>query len=801
MKIFFNVLVAVVFAFAAVSVHAGLTVTAAATVYGVNTSNQLVRFNSATPGTVVMVGAITGLQGGENVVGIDFRPATGQLYALGSNSRLYILNRMTAAATFVVTLSTPLNGTNFGVDFNPVVDRFRIVSDSGQNLRVNPVTGMAIVDGAISGAATSVDGAAYTNSFNGAATTTLYDISSTTDSLYTQNPPNNGTLVLQGPLGVDVTGVSGFDILAVEGTAIAAMTTASGLLTSLYTINLTTGAASSVGLIGLGTTSLRAMAVETANPSNFQVFGLTTMNNLVRFNSNRPNTILSNVAITGLQGGESLVGIDFRPATGRLFGIGSTSRIYMINTFTGAATAVGTAGAFTLSGANFGVDFNPLPDRIRVTSNMDQNLRLNPIDGTLTATDTVLAYATGDPNAGQNPNVVGSAYTNNFTGATTTTLYDIDSTLGILATQNPPNNGTLNTVGSLGVNISGETGFDIAGANNTALAAFQPNGLTASSLYSINLTTGSAAVIGPIGGLTIRDIAIARSSAAGAAGTILDYDGDGRTDLSIFRPSQNLWFNLNSFNSSVSIVQFGLAQSDIVTPGDYDGDGRTDISIWRTNNGVFFVNRSSDNTVSAFQWGSPGDEPVVRDYDGDSRSDFAIARRTGGQIVWFILNSSNGMVRIEQFGLDTDFTTPGDYDGDGRFDLAVQRGVPGQQATFFVNRSTEGFTAVAWGLGGDLVVPGDYDGDGITDFSVVRQGTPYTWFILRSSDGQLQASQFGIKPHFTTQGDYDGDGRTDVSVWDPLAGDFFYIRSVTGSTVITHFGQNGDYPVANYDTH
>ncbi len=774
----------------------GVTVTAT-NIFAVTSGNQLVRFNTRNPGAVVMVGAVTGLQGGENVVGIDFRPATGELFALGSNSRLYVINRSTGAATFVATLSTPLSGTAFGVDFNPTVDRIRIISNTGQNLRVNPANGVAIVDGGINGATTNVTGAGYTNTFNGSTTTTLYDVSSATDTLYTQVPPNNGTLVAVGPLGVDVTEVNGFDISPIGNAAFGALTV--GGTTSLFSINLATGAAQNAGAIGTGTTQFSGFAAETAATSNFLVFGVTTANNLVRFNSSRPNTILSTVAITGLQGGESISGIDFRPATGRLFGLGSTNRIYTINTATGAATSVGTLTT-PLLGTNFGFDFNPVPDRIRITSDLDQNLRANPNDGS-NVVDGVLAYALGDANVGANPNIVASGYTNSFAGTATTTLYNIDSNLGILTTQNPPNNGTQNTIGSLGVATTGEAGLDIHPGNNVALAALQTPGAMGSALYTVNLMTGAASVIGPIGGgAVIRDIAIARSSAAGASTAQVDFDGDGRTDPSVFRVENSTWFINRSSDNSFFSVPFGTSNTDAITPGDYDGDGRTDISVWRSTNGFFFVLRSSDNVVSSFQWGSPGDEPLARDYDGDGRTDYAVARRQDNLLVWYITNSSNGSIRIEQFGLGTDAAAPGDYDGDGRTDLAVHRGVPGQQATFFTSRSTLGMQAVQWGLGGDLVVPGDYDGDGITDFAVVRAGTPYVWYVLRSTDGGVTASPFGTKPHFTVQGDYDGDGRTDLATFDPLTGTFYVARS-RGGEISIPFGQNGDYPIANYATH
>lgn len=232
-----------------------------------------------------------------------------------------------------------------------------------------------------------------------------------------------------------------------------------------------------------------------------------TANSLLRIDSATPGVIAATVGITGLQSSESLVGIDFRPFNGVLYGIGSTSRIYTLNVATGAATQIGSAGLFTLSGANFGVDFNPVPDRIRVTSNTGQNLRLNPNDGTLSATDTSLAYAAGDVNAGLNPGVVASAYTNSFAGASTTTLYNIDIARGVLAVQNPPNNGTLNTIGNLGVFSTNQVGFDILGGSGTAFASLtNANGI--SSLYTINLATGAATLVGGIGtGQTITGLA------------------------------------------------------------------------------------------------------------------------------------------------------------------------------------------------------------------------------------------------------------------------------------------------------
>lgn len=238
------------------------------------------------------------------------------------------------------------------------------------------------------------------------------------------------------------------------------------------------------------------------------VYGLTSNNTLVSFDSATPGTVTGNVAVSGLSAGEVFRGIDFRPADGQLYGLSSSSRLYSINTATGAATAIGAAGQFSLNGSAFGFDFNPTVDRIRVTSNLDQDLRLNPNNGALAATDGALAYAAGDVNAGVNPNIVGSAYTNSFNGATTTTLYNIDSLLDVLVTQNPPNSGTLNTVGSLGFNTGDNVGFDILSLGNTAYASLTGPGGT-SSFFSVNLGSGAATSIGAIGnGLTLIDIAV-----------------------------------------------------------------------------------------------------------------------------------------------------------------------------------------------------------------------------------------------------------------------------------------------------
>jgi hypothetical protein len=236
----------------------------------------------------------------------------------------------------------------------------------------------------------------------------------------------------------------------------------------------------------------------------------------VRFDSETPVAISSSVAISGVASGESLLAIDRRPANGLLYGLGSTSRIYTINTTTGVATAVSATPFFPpLSGAAFGFDFDPLTDQIRVVSTDTTSFRLNPNDGTLAGMDSPLAYAATDTGAGITPRVVGSAYTNNFNGATVTTLFGIDSSRGVLVRQGgpngtpSPNGGELTTIGlTLGVVTTDLVGFDIDGISGVAFASLTSPAGGTSQLYTINLTDGAARLARTIGiGLTLTGLA------------------------------------------------------------------------------------------------------------------------------------------------------------------------------------------------------------------------------------------------------------------------------------------------------
>lgn len=220
----------------------GLAIPTQPVAYAIDVDNNLLIFNPAATMQQTISKGITGTQSGEKILGIDMRPVNGQLYGLGSTGRLYTFNLSSGAAAVVGTVPLVLSGTDFGFDFNPTVDRIRVISNTGQNLRVNPNDGtLSAADLPLNPGMPAVTAAAYTNNFAGATSTTLFDIDTNTDRLARQDPPNNGTLVDIGPIGINATSANGFDIGGTTGTAYAVLT--AGSSAGIYTINLQTGAA------------------------------------------------------------------------------------------------------------------------------------------------------------------------------------------------------------------------------------------------------------------------------------------------------------------------------------------------------------------------------------------------------------------------------------------------------------------------------------------------------------------------------------------------------------------------------
>jgi hypothetical protein len=497
------------------------------------TNNSLVLIDTANPSAAGTPVVITGLSAGDTLVGIDFRPINGYLYGLGYNNgagtvQLYNISFRTGVATpigvsgtFVAadgTTPVPIAGTGFGIDFNPVVDRLRVVNDAGQNFRMNPNTGAFVdgdlggaagsvvglnMDGPINGAVAAVDAAAYTNNLIGPPHTTLYTLSAGANTLHIQNPPNGGTatspsVVTLNGSPLDFTAANGFDIAPdasfsttangpSPGNGHAVLTV--GGVTSLYTVNLTTGVAALLGPVGTGAIPIQGFAVHAVRiPSLCGAQGIALLGSThLRSVNTGCGASGSGVplALSGLVAGEALRAIDFRPQTGQLYGLGfnpangsGSATLYLLDPATAAATIVGVAGGvangagspISLAGAaSFGFDFNPTVDRIRVVTANGLNFRLNPNDGTVVggALDTAInglpAGSTG---------LVGAAYTNSFGQSLTggvTTLYTLDPVSDRLFIQNPANSGTQTagvpvTENGSPLDFDNVVGFDIAPA-------------------------------------------------------------------------------------------------------------------------------------------------------------------------------------------------------------------------------------------------------------------------------------------------------------------------------------------------
>jgi uncharacterized delta-60 repeat protein len=273
-----------------------------------------------------------------------------------------------------------------------------------------------------------------------------------------------------------------------------------------------------------------------------------------------------------------------------------------------------------------------------------------------------------------------------------------------------------------------------------------------------------------------------------------DFDYDNRTDLSVFRPSENNWYIMQSATNQLRVVQWGLL-TDKLVPANYDGDGKTDIAVWREGaQAVFYILKSSNNTVRVEQFGQTGDDPtVVGDWDGDGRADVAVYRNAafGNQSCFFYrgsFNNPNGNITFLPWGTNGDKAVRGDFDGDERIDAAVFR--TSNQTWYVQQSSSVALYALQFGLGSDKLTPADYDGDGKTDVAVFRGGV---WYLLLSSTQTVSITTWGIGIDTPVPADYDGDGKTDLAIY--RNGIWWILQSLTNSTSVRAFGLGNDLPI------
>ena len=340
--------------------------------------------------------------------------------------------------------------------------------------------------------------------------------------------------------------------------------------------------------------------------------------------------------------------------------------------------------------------------------------------------------------------------------------------------------------------------FELTDAKKEALSSAEPWDLICGSESLQNLVPatyeGNWAVYPFLGedkvlagdmtnGLLVLD---ASRATAPAKNKVSDFDGDGKTDFSVFQPGSGNWNIEKSSDGSFSSVNFGLG-SDRLMSGDYDGDGKTDVAVFRPSNGTWYILGSSSG-FRGFQFGASADVPVAADYDADGRTDIAVWRPSDG--VWYIRQSTLGF-RAMQWGTVGDKPVTGDFEGDGKADFVVFR--PSSGVWYVLKSSSSQFYGVGFGLADDKPLSGDFDGDGLNDIGVFRPSNG-NWYILHSSNGSFHAQQFGISEDKPIPADFDGDGKTDIAVFRPGANGWYRLNSSNGAFNGRIFGEMSDVP-------
>ncbi len=472
--------------------------------------------------------SINALDIGEQVLAIDYRNSEGALYALtrlGSEGRIITITPTTGAITRVSTLKTDTTGgaftlnanVGYTIDFNPTVDRLRIIASDDTNYRVDVLTGETITDGSISIPSATIAGVAYTDNFTAIAgrTTTLFGIDTTTDALYSFSSANAGTLnATSKTLNIgDVTTVNGFDIDPSSNALTAVLSVAGS--PAVYSLDATGASnvasrSASLPTLPTGETYASFSLITTANPT---VVVLDNANKLSVMRANDPTTVFTPGSGTVALGGmETLIGIDFRQSSRTLNGLGSSGNHYALTvpvngSVSPTAIKLNTSATPLTANVGYTTDFNPTSgngvNRLRLIGDNDSNAVVE-IETGISTPNTAIS---GSPN----PTVVAAAYSNNYRNAASTQLFVIDRANSAIATQtvsDPTAPATTPVVGQLvnsqplGITLSGPVGFDISGRNNENILLLARTTAGPHTLYRVNLGFSTPLLsLGAVGGI------------------------------------------------------------------------------------------------------------------------------------------------------------------------------------------------------------------------------------------------------------------------------------------------------------
>lgn len=342
-----------------------------------------------------------------------------------------------------------------------------------------------------------------------------------------------------------------------------------------------------------------------------------------------------------------------------------------------------------------------------------------------------------------------------------------------------------------GVDYVSASGFLLFAENVTSrtftVTILDDTAFEGNETFNLSLNTPSTSFT--LGNPSTTTLTINDNEVAPPGVPVFDFDGDGKTDVSVYRPSLGYWYISNSSNGGFRADAFGTS-GDRITPGDYDGDDKTDVAVWRPSNGYWYRLDSSNGAFRASLFGQNGDIPAPADFDGDGKTDICVFRPSNG--TFYLLYSSDGSFRFRQWGQAGDAPVVGDYDGDGKADFAVFRPSIG---TFYILQSSNGLVrGQQFGQNGDRAFAGDFDADGKADIAVYRPSTG-AWYAMRSSDNGFIGIGWGTTGDVPAGGDYDGDRKLDVAVFRPSSGTFYILQSTNNSLRAVQFGSSGDVPV------